>query len=325
MIWDKAQLARYAVAAACACALISLLCFAVPMYVIRPFRPQGPYEFPVAMAVRQAGPVISALCVVVAIAVLIRAWPRTHAGSRTILTLCALLAIAGAGLTRVNIFEIMFHPYASPEFEAADSIKLDNDDMVMSLTLDGNDVADPRYRLSPYRERLVGGWPVASTYCTLCHTGIVWKRVIDGQVIRLTGIRNGNALLRDEETGTIWQLRTDANTTFLRSGSLANGLMIDRKHRVSGTFRVARLAVRRTGQCLQPLNPMKDYWFDWLNYHPSTKYFGVDHSCGRCRNQQRRSGKAQARRGTLRPRRQYCRPRILRRSPTTDARRPRGS
>jgi hypothetical protein len=33
-----------------------------------------------------------------------------RAGSRTILTFCALLAVAGAGVTRINIFEIMFHP-----------------------------------------------------------------------------------------------------------------------------------------------------------------------------------------------------------------------
>jgi len=104
----KTQLVLYTVAAACA--LISLLCFAVPMYVIRPFRPQGPHEFPLAMAIRQAGPAVSALCAVFAIVVLIRAWPRTRAGSRTILTLCALLALAGAGLTRINVFEIMFHP-----------------------------------------------------------------------------------------------------------------------------------------------------------------------------------------------------------------------
>jgi hypothetical protein len=406
VVWDrpfksrpaKTQLVLYTVAAACA--LISLLCFAVPMYVIRPFRPQGPHEFPLAMAIRQAGPVVSALCVVFSVVVLLRAWPQTRAGSRTILTLCALLALAGAGLTRINIFEIMFHPYASPEFEAADSIKLDNDDMVMSLTLGGETHAWPIRAIGYHHivNDMVGGWPVAATYCTLCHTGIVWKRVIDGQVLtfRLTGIRNGNALLRDEETGTIWQqstgmaifgplqgrhlelmhsdeltfaewrneqprglilkpdpefaalyekkdwekvigqddsvidtsktgiaprelmlgiagnggskafpwkavlsakliqdrvgtdpvlvvmgsdnisvraFRTDPSTTFLRPGSLANGLMIDMETSTVWNFSGCAVSGPRTGQCLQPLNPTKDYWFDWFNYHPSSEVF----------------------------------------------------
>jgi hypothetical protein len=28
-----------------------------------------------------------------------------------------------------------------------------------------------------------------------------------------------------------------------------------------------------TGECLQPLPILKDYWFDWRNYHPSTSIF----------------------------------------------------
>lgn len=370
------------------------------MYVIRPFRPQGPYEFPLAMAVRQAGPIVSAICVVFAVLVLIRAWPRVRAGSRAVLTLCSLLAIAGAALARINIFEIMFHPYASPAFEAADAATLDSDDLVLSVTIGGQTHAYPIRAIGYHHivNDMVGGQPVAATYCTLCHTGIIWKRVIDGQVLtfRLTGIRNGNALLRDEETGTIWQqstgvavygplkgrhldpmhsdeltfaawrseqprglilkpdpqfealyekkdwekvigqddsvidtsktgiaprqlmlgiatgtgskafpwnevlsvkliqdrvgadpvlivvgpdnisaraFRTDRNATFLRPDSLANGLMIDAETSTVWNFSGCAISGPRTGQCLQPLNPMKDYWFDWFNYHPSTEVF----------------------------------------------------
>jgi len=272
--------------------------------------------------------------------------------------------------------------------------------MVMSLTLGGETHAWPIRAIGYHHivNDMVGGWPVAATYCTLCHTGIVWKRVIDGQVLtfRLTGIRNGNALLRDEETGTIWQqstgmaifgplkgrhlelmhsdeltfaawpteqprglilkpdpefaalyekkdwekvigqddsvidtsktgiaprelmlgiagnggskafpwkavlsakliqdrvgtdpvlvvmgsdnisvraFRTDASTTFRRPGSLANGLMIDMETSTVWNFSGCAVSGPRAGQCLQPLNPTKDYWFDWFNYHPSTEVF----------------------------------------------------
>jgi hypothetical protein len=395
------MLAGYAVPVACACALISLLCFAVPMYVIRPFRPQGPREFPVAMAVRQTGPVVSALCVLFAIVVVIRGWARiVRVGSRAVLVLCVLLALAGAFLTRINVYEIMFHPYASPAFAAADLVALDPDDMVISVTLGGETHAFPIRAIGYHHivNDIVGGVPVAATYCTLCHTGIIWKRVIDGQTLtfRLTGIRNGNALLRDEETGTIWQqttgiaifgplkgrhldvmhsdeltfavwrserprglilkpdpefaalyekkdwekaiekddsvidtsktgiaprelmlgidsasaskafpwntvlsakliqdrvggdpvlvvvgpdnisvraFRTDPNTTFLRSGNFASGLMVDAETSTAWNFSGCAVSGPRNGQCLQPLDPVKDYWFDWLNYHPSTDVF----------------------------------------------------
>ncbi len=29
----------------------------------------------------------------------------------------------------------------------------------------------------------------------------------------------------------------------------------------------------RTGACLQPIDALKDYWFDWPNYHPNTTTF----------------------------------------------------
>jgi hypothetical protein len=30
---------------------------------------------------------------------------------------------------------------------------------------------------------------------------------------------------------------------------------------------------KRTGTCLKPINALKDYWFDWRNYHPDTTIF----------------------------------------------------
>ena len=181
------------------CALLSMACFLVPMYVIRPFRPQGPREFPFALAVRQTGPLVSGVCVLIVLAILIRQWPRTSCiASRIGLVVCLLMTLAGAALTHVNIFERMFHPYPSPEFGIADDLKLDTDDMVMSLTLNGETHAYPIRTMGYHHvvNDIVGRIPVAATYCTLCHTGIIWERVVDGQVLtfRLTGIRNGNAL-----------------------------------------------------------------------------------------------------------------------------------
>jgi hypothetical protein len=194
------------------CAVISLACMAVPMFVIRPFRPQGAQELSLALAVRHAGPWMSGLCAVVVLLLVIRAWKIARMGSRIALVGLLLLAIVGAVLTHVNIFEKMFHPYDSPAFASADAVKVDSDDRVLAVKL-GQEARAYPIRTMGYHHIVndtVGGVPIAVTYCTLCHTGLVWSRVIDGKVLhfRLAGINNGNALLRDEETSSIWQQST---------------------------------------------------------------------------------------------------------------------
>ena len=391
---------RFASVFALVCALLSLFCFLAPTYVIRPFRPQGPREFEFALTVRQAGPIVSTLCLLLAAAAAFLAWPHAcRVLSRVGLAICVIAALAGAILVRVNIFEIMFHPYLSPSFGPADSVDLASDDMVISLSVGGETHAYPVGALGYHHivNDVVGGIPVAATYCTLCHTGIVWKRVVEGRVLtfRLTGIRNGNALLRDEETGSIWQqstgvaifgpftgkqleamhsdeltfatwrseqprgyvlkpnpqyatlyekkgwddvigkypsvidtaksgiaprelmsgiaigsaskafpckailsarliqdtvgsdavllvvgpdgasvraFRVPANATFLRRDG-ADGLMTDAGTSSVWNFQGCAVSGPLAGQCLAPLDLVKDYWFDWLNYHPSTAVF----------------------------------------------------
>ena len=102
---------RGAVALAALCALLSLSCFAIPMYVIRPWRSQGATEFPIALAIRGAGPLVSAVCVALAAALALIAWRSRRTAGRAGLLACILFASLGAWLTRVNIFEIMFKPY----------------------------------------------------------------------------------------------------------------------------------------------------------------------------------------------------------------------
>jgi Protein of unknown function (DUF3179) len=208
---EKVGTGRY-FSLALVCAVISLACVAIPMFVIRPFRPQGAQELNLALAVRHAGPWLSGLCAVAVLLLVIRSWKIARIGSRAALVGLLLLAIAGAILTHINIFEKMFHPYDSPAFGSADAVKVDSDDKVLAVKL-GQEARAYPIRTMGYHHIVndtVGGVPIAVTYCTLCHTGLVWSRVIDGKILhfRLAGINNGNALLRDEETSSIWQQST---------------------------------------------------------------------------------------------------------------------
>lgn len=125
--------------------------------------------------------------------------------------LCSV-AIAGAYLTHVNLFERMFHPNDAPAFGNADSAPVDRDDMVLAVLLGGHARAYPILTMGYHHivNDTVGGVPIAVTYCTPCHTGIVWDPMVDGKRLhfRLAGINNGNALMRDEETRSVWQQST---------------------------------------------------------------------------------------------------------------------
>jgi hypothetical protein len=194
------------------CAVISAACVAIPMYVIRPFRPQGAEAMNVALTVRRAGPWVAGLCAVAVLVLMIRLWKTARIGSRIFLLGLFALAAAGAVVTHINIFEKMFHPYDTPAFASADEVKVDPDDKVLAVKIGQQARAYP-IRTMGYHHIVndtVGGVPIAVTYCTLCHTGLIWSPVIDGKTLhfRLAGINNGNALLRDEETSSIWQQST---------------------------------------------------------------------------------------------------------------------
>jgi Protein of unknown function (DUF3179) len=193
--------------------LVPLICLAVPMYVIRPFRPQDPTQLALALTIRNLGPWLSAFSCVVVFAITFWGWGRSRRiWLRAVLTTLCLIVVAGACLTNVNIFEVMFHPYRSPVFSDAGAARIDSDDKVLAIKVGGDAHAYP-IRTMGYHHIVndtVGGTPVAVTYCTLCHTGLVWNRLLNGTTLhfRLAGINNGNALMRDEESNSIWQQST---------------------------------------------------------------------------------------------------------------------
>src|SRR5437879_4910575 len=170
------------------------------MFIIRPFRSQGAQELDFALTVRHAGPWLAGVCAAMVLLLILRFWKSARVGSRILLAGLCGLAAAGAALTHVNIFEKMFHPYDAPGFASADAVKMDPDDKVLAVRV-GEEARAYPIRTMGYHHivnDVLGGRAIAVTYCTLCHTGLVWSRVMDGKTLhfRLAGINNGNALLR---------------------------------------------------------------------------------------------------------------------------------
>jgi hypothetical protein len=149
-----------------AVAVVSGLCFAIPIYVIRPFRAQGSQELAIALLVRRFGPSIALVCALVAIAVAMRLWPHVAKGRRAAAVAGVVLACGFAALSRVNVYEIMFHPINRPAFLAAGNAPVEKDDMVLAVRVNQMSRAYP-IRTMGYHHIVndrVGGVPIVATY-----------------------------------------------------------------------------------------------------------------------------------------------------------------
>ncbi len=149
------------------CLAIAFFCLAYPMYVIRPFRHQGARELAVALAVIQIRPIVTVLVSLVAVLSLILYWriqPRLL--RRIAVTAAVLLVCACTAFSRVNVYEIMFHPMGPPASEPVQSTKLDGKEMVIAVNVGGATRAYP-IRIISYHHianDTVGGVPIVATY-----------------------------------------------------------------------------------------------------------------------------------------------------------------
>jgi hypothetical protein len=149
------------------CSLISVACFALPMYVIRPFRHQGARELALALFIKQIGPTLSAVCLLIVLSIVVLRWRRKPGwGRRLAMVAAVVFALAGASLSRVNVYEKMFHHLANPEFQSAQSARLDNDDMLITVRVNGDARAYPIREMAYHHvvNDTVGREPIVSTY-----------------------------------------------------------------------------------------------------------------------------------------------------------------
>ena len=163
-VMNKPALPRWLILVAAAAT--AFLCFAYPLYVIRPFRPQGAPELALALVVRRFGPTLAVLCAILC-AVLARSlWMGTTLRrTRALAVTVAFLACGFAVLTRVNVYEIMFHPAGAPAFDRAAASKVEPSDMVLAVNAGGDAHAYPIRAMGYHHivnDRL-GGLPIVAT------------------------------------------------------------------------------------------------------------------------------------------------------------------
>jgi hypothetical protein len=142
------------------CLTIALLFLAYPIYVIRPFRHQGPTELQVALLVMRFRGIVELAAAGVAVTIAMGAWRRVG------VVALAAMSILFAGLSRVNIYEKMFHPIMKINFGAAADSKLDGDEKVIAIATGESARAYPIRSISYHHivNDVLDGVPVAATY-----------------------------------------------------------------------------------------------------------------------------------------------------------------
>jgi hypothetical protein len=150
-----------------ACLAISLFCLIYPVYVIRPFRYQGVRELAAALTVLRFRNIVMASCALGAILAAVRYWSLQPTLWRRIAAVAATAGVCfAAALARVNVYELMFHPLGPPAFVPAGESKLDKDEKVIAIRVNGAARAYPIRGISYHHivNDVVGGEPVVATY-----------------------------------------------------------------------------------------------------------------------------------------------------------------
>lgn len=145
--------------------ILALATLVTPVWVMRPFRPQGPTELAVALWVLRFGPWLLLGAGVMAALAVVRAWPGGW-WRRSGAVLMLLLTLGAGGLSRINVFEEMFAPMPAPRFAAARESGLADDGIVMAVRVGEQARAYP-VEVMAYHHVLndvVGDTPIVVTY-----------------------------------------------------------------------------------------------------------------------------------------------------------------
>ncbi len=149
------------------CVVLSVLLLAYPIYVIWPFRHQGPAELFFALQVTRFRPAAAIALALFAVLIGFVTWNRTNRLlSRVGIVLLAALTVASGALMFVNVYELMFHPLRRPTFKDVSGTRLDDAEQVIAVKLARTARAYP-IRIISYHHivnDVLAGFPIVATY-----------------------------------------------------------------------------------------------------------------------------------------------------------------
>jgi hypothetical protein len=148
--------------------LVSFVWFAVPVFLIYPFRTQSPQDIAIAYTLRSRAEVVTLLLLALGAGSAAFLWTRRIGRKSRVLTGLALTLLAGiAFLARQNHFEWMFGPLPEPRFvDAAEATHVSDDDLVLGVRVGDEARAYPVRALAYHHvvNDVVANEPIVATY-----------------------------------------------------------------------------------------------------------------------------------------------------------------
>jgi hypothetical protein len=103
-------------------------------------------------------------------------------------------------------------PLDDPEHLSADEASIEGDTMVVGIEIGGDAHAWQVQTLVPHHivHDRVGDRPVIAAWCAVCNSGMVYDGTVEGQSLHFDpeAVWRQNMVMRDRETGTLWQHAT---------------------------------------------------------------------------------------------------------------------
>jgi hypothetical protein len=103
-------------------------------------------------------------------------------------------------------------PLDEPDHLSADAAGIDDDTMVVGIEIDGDAHAWQVRTLVPHHivHDRVGNRPVVAAWCAVCNSGMVYDGTVEGESLHFEAeaVWRQNMVMRDRETGTLWQHAT---------------------------------------------------------------------------------------------------------------------
>src|SRR6267142_846733 len=148
--------------------LLSIAFVAIPVFLIQPFRPQTERALEVSYLLRRWSPLVTAIMLAAAFALVFWRWVHTRRWWRkALMVIVLLLSIVPFWFARQNHFEWMFNPLQNSAYvKAADAGFFCDSAMFLAVKVANEAVAYP-VRLMAYHHVVsdtVGGTPICATY-----------------------------------------------------------------------------------------------------------------------------------------------------------------
>ncbi len=125
------------------CVLAAWFLRVYPLTIVQPFLRQFPEPLQRALFVFRIAPPLSSALAAAALMVTLLSWPNLRRGSRIGAGTLVFLTCLAAVLVRINVFELMFHPAGAPKSLSNAQAKLDSDDMLITVVVNGDARAYP--------------------------------------------------------------------------------------------------------------------------------------------------------------------------------------